>query len=217
MATSALVEITPEQRYQIIHQVVEGVCTLHWHNIAHLDLSGTNIMVNIREGAVEARLIDFGSCRFFGPTNLRKSGGTQGHNSDQPESTAEGEPLLIDFDSDIGHLTYRSPEAFIRGNERQRRLDPIKIDVWGLGVIIYEVLMGYQAWESKFGEEVRLFVQSTSKVENFITKGTPITWQVLLACCMRPNPNDRWSASTMQSFLNNYEKILKQELAEMYA
>lgn len=200
--TSALFEISFGQRFKIIRQLSECVYTLHKHGIAHLDLSGTNIMVNIRDGRVETKVIDFGSCCFFQDDAARR----------RSDSVDDFPPVLLDFDSDVGHVTYRSPEAFFRGH---KIMDPTKIDIWALGVMIYETLVGHLAWDSKFGDEVRLTVQSSTKVAAY-TKDLPPTWQVLLACCLRPNPQDRWVASRIFRFVCTYETPLMRELEELY-
>ncbi|KAI0746328.1 kinase-like domain-containing protein [Daedaleopsis nitida] len=96
-------------------QLILGLQYLHSKRIMHRDLKPENILIDANNRLVIA---DFGLARLFGATRAEQSG---------PEET----------DTFCGTLLYASTERIGWG-----KYSP-KVDIWAVGVIIFEMLLGY--------------------------------------------------------------------------
>lgn len=111
------VELSEEKIACIFKQVVDGLIYLHNNNIAHRDIKPGNILLNT-DGKVV--ISDFGIGRSFQSA-----------------------------DCVVGSPGYQAPEMF--GNDDEvfddssdvSSLDPVKQDVWSLGVSLFETCFGY--------------------------------------------------------------------------
>lgn len=86
---------------------------MHKKGICHRDLTPDNILVDIRQDRIEVKIIDFGVAQRFRLNN--RSGG-----------------ML----TNTGMPAYKAPEM-VEGNEYTE-----KVDLWMLGVVMYECLSG---------------------------------------------------------------------------
>lgn len=103
--------VTKDVREQLARDVIEGVAILHANNISHNDISSGNIFIREEDGIPRAFIGDFGSC------NVR---------SGQGESHMK-----------LTTICYRPPEKF---GEQWEPKDE-KFDIWGLGCILFEILI----------------------------------------------------------------------------
>ncbi len=109
-----------ERAANILEQAAEALDTAHSHGILHRDLKPENIMLQrLREGREHVKIIDFGVAKV--------------RDSEVAKNTAD--PLFV------GTPRYMSPEQL-------RSEQPTAAsDIYALGVILYEALMGRHPFE----------------------------------------------------------------------
>lgn len=111
-----------DQRLELFLKVCQGVQHAHQKAIIHRDLKPSNVLVVTQDGEPLPKIIDFGVAKATGP--------------EVSDDTLQGEL--------VGTLDYMSPE--------QADLSDINIDtrtdVYALGVLLYELLVGRRPLES---------------------------------------------------------------------
>lgn len=107
-----------QDRIELFIQVCEGVQHAHTKGIIHRDLKPANVLVANDSDRATPKIIDFGVAKTFG----------------QPLTA---ETLHTEYGRIIGTLEYMSPEQAELGEDVDTRTD-----VYSLGVILYELLVG---------------------------------------------------------------------------
>ena len=107
------------QRLELFGLICEAVQHAHQKGVIHRDLKPSNILVVDREGRAQPKVIDFGIARALA-----------GSLTTDPISYTQGRAL--------GTFAYMSPE---QADPRGRDLDT-RVDIYALGVILYELLAG---------------------------------------------------------------------------
>ena len=98
---------------RIFHQVLDGVGAAHIEGVIHRDLKPANILIRQRDAV--AKVTDFGIAK-----------------AEEDAQAGRGQTKGI-----IGSLLYMAPEQ-IKG---RRDLDK-RVDIYGLGILLYELLVG---------------------------------------------------------------------------
>ncbi|KAI0746320.1 kinase-like domain-containing protein [Daedaleopsis nitida] len=111
-------------------QLILGLQYLHSKRIMHRDLKPENILIDANNRLVVA---DFGLARLFGATRAEQSW----REDDQYEHPFEDGSSPDETDTFCGTLLYASTERIGWG-----KYSP-KVDIWAVGVIIFEMLLGY--------------------------------------------------------------------------
>jgi eukaryotic-like serine/threonine-protein kinase len=107
-----------------ILQACEALAHLNLHGLVHRDVKPANLFLEARiDGSARLKLLDFGVAKDIN-AGLRTS------------PTSDGEV--------IGSLPYMAPEQVLDS----RDVD-LRADVWGLGVVLYELLAGHPAFAAK--------------------------------------------------------------------
>lgn len=101
--------------------IAEALQHAHDAGIVHRDLKPENVFVQAGESgdAARSRLLDFGVARFY-----------------EPPPGTEGAPVTA-LGTLVGTPAYMAPEQALRPSECDHR-----VDVWALGVMLYEALSG---------------------------------------------------------------------------
>ena len=113
-----------EEKVKMIKEAVNSISHLHSMNVVHRDLSPDNIFVVDRGGKISYFLGDFGASKELYQMN----------------SKSKSSKI-------VGHSAYLDPARFSEAN----RYD-FRIDLYSLGIIITEILMG-NLWSNIVGEE----------------------------------------------------------------
>ena len=118
--------LTTTERISLFVQVCEGVQHAHQKGIIHRDLKPTNILVETREDKALPRIIDFGVAKATAQQLTEKT-------------------LVTELGAMIGTPEYMSPEqAEVSGLDVDTRTD-----VYSLGVVLYELLVGALPFDSR--------------------------------------------------------------------
>jgi non-specific serine/threonine protein kinase/serine/threonine-protein kinase len=118
--------LTTKERLELFLAVCEGVQHAHQKAIIHRDLKPSNVLVTDRDGRPVPKIIDFGVAKATAQRLTEKT-------------------LFTGLGMLIGTPEYMSPEqAGLTGEDVDTRTD-----VYSLGVILYELLVGALPFESK--------------------------------------------------------------------
>jgi serine/threonine protein kinase len=168
----------PQQLVAIIVKVARAVHYAHERNVVHRDIKPSNILLDERG---EPKIGDFGLAKLL--------------DEDAGISTS-GMPL--------GTFAYMSPEQ-ARGDVKQ--IGPAS-DIWGLGVVLYDMLTGQRPFDG--GSRAELTPQILSQEPPALTALEPQVdpeLESIVLKCLRKNASDRWEsvdllADALQSWLN---------------
>jgi non-specific serine/threonine protein kinase/serine/threonine-protein kinase len=119
-------KLTYRERLELFIRVCEGVQHAHQKAIIHRDLKPSNVLVTVTEGRPVPKIIDFGVAKAIAQRLTEQT-------------------LYTELGVLIGTPEYMSPEqADLTGQDVDTRTD-----VYALGVILYELLVGALPFESK--------------------------------------------------------------------
>ena len=111
--------LTTKARLELFVQVCEGVQHAHQKGIIHRDIKPSNVLVTVRDGRPSPRIIDFGVAKATSQRLTEKT-------------------LFTQLGALVGTPVYMSPEqAELSGLDVDTRTD-----VYALGVLLYELLVG---------------------------------------------------------------------------
>jgi predicted Ser/Thr protein kinase len=157
--------LDPDRVVRLLRAVCAGIDTAHAAGVLHRDLKPENIM--LPQGGVDAKVLDFGIAKVVGAQRA----------ADHETLTVAGHP--------IGTPAYMAPEQLAGGDLS------IATDVYGLGVIAYEMLTG----ELPFGRGSLVDIAQRQQ------KGAPpldrperpvaADLQAAVLAALRPSPADR--------------------------
>lgn len=132
-------KLNVEDAAWVVSQTAAGVAKMHRHGLVHRDIKPSNVFVRYtQEGEESISLLDFGA------------------------STHEALPSrerITSENSMIGTPEYMSPEQLLG----EMQPDP-RMDVYGLGVLLYECLLGGVPYGGTYGE-ILLKVHSGEQTE----------------------------------------------------
>ncbi|MBZ5623665.1 MAG: protein kinase [Acidobacteriia bacterium] len=116
-------------RLELFLEVANGAQHAHEKGIIHRDLKPSNVLVTVQDGRAVPKIIDFGLAK---ATQKHLTGGT----------------FFTETGILVGTPEYMSPEQAAMSGERV----DTRTDIYSLGVLLYELLVGVQPFDS---EELR--------------------------------------------------------------
>ena len=136
--------VSIRQRLELFEQVCQAVQHAHTKGVIHRDLKPSNVLVSLQDGQPRVKVIDFGIAK---ATSARLT-----------EKT-----LLTEHRQLIGTPEYMSPEQA----EGSVDIDT-RTDVYSLGVILYELLVGQTPFDSR-----SLRVSAYAEIQRIIREVDP--------------------------------------------
>jgi WD40 repeat protein/serine/threonine protein kinase len=119
-------ELTTKERLKLFITVCQAIQHAHQKGIIHRDIKPSNVMITLHDGAPEPKVIDFGIAK-----------------ATQQELTEK--TLYTRYSQIFGTPAYMSPEqAELSGLDVDTRTD-----VYSLGVLLYELLVGHPPLDAK--------------------------------------------------------------------
>ncbi len=173
----AAAEMSVEQRIEVMRQVALGVHAAHRTGLIHRDLKPSNILIERGEdGSPHPYVVDFGVAR----------------DTAAPPETRIGLA--------VGSVHYMAPEQ-ARAATVDRR-----VDVWGLGATLYELLCGQPPFGGGGETEVllRLLADEVTPLARR-APGLPADLQTVVMKCLEKEPARRYdSARALAADLGRY-------------
>ena len=118
--------LTVKERLELFMQVCDGVQHAHQKAIIHRDLKPSNVLVVEQDNKAAPKIIDFGLAKAIGQRLTDKT-------------------MFTEVGVLIGTPEYMSPE---QADLREQNIDT-RTDVYSLGVILYELLVGSLPFDAK--------------------------------------------------------------------
>jgi serine/threonine protein kinase len=118
--------LSTEERLQLFMQVCEGVQHAHYNGIIHRDIKPSNILVTIENGKAAPKIIDFGVAKATAQRLTERT-------------------LFTELGQLVGTPEYMSPE---QAEMTPQGID-VRTDVYSLGVVLYELLVGALPFDPK--------------------------------------------------------------------
>jgi serine/threonine protein kinase len=165
------------QAARIAKRVADALAYAHGHGVVHCDIKPANIFMT---GRTQPKVLDFGIARVA----------QQGH-ADLPSDVSAGATVPP---PDLGSPYYAAPEH-LRGD-----LLDARCDVYGLGVVLYELLAGRRAFEGNSLDAIRRAVlEGTVAPVHTINDDIDSVLSGIVARAIARDPSDRYRSARQLS------------------
>ena len=164
--------IPVDEALPVAKQIAEALEAAHEQGIIHRDLKPANVKVRA-DGTV--KVLDFGLAKAMEP-----AGGSPSVSQSPTISMAATQAGVI-----LGTAAYMSPEQ-ARGKAVDKRAD-----IWGFGVVLYEMLTGHQAFAD---EDVSMTLSKVLQREpdlDALPDDVPARVRQTLKVCLQKDPKQR--------------------------
>ena len=154
-------------------QACEALAEAHRAGIVHRDLKPANIFLTQRDGAPLVKVLDFGISKI------------------QPLTAMLG-GRSVETTSIMGSPGYMAPEQM----KSTRDVDA-RADVWSLGTVLYEMLVGRPAFDGATMLEILNAIAACRPVPPSQRQpGVPRGLDAVIARCLTPDPSHRYATIT---------------------
>ncbi len=171
----------PEQAARIAKRIADALAYAHGHGVVHCDIKPANIYMI---GRTQPKLLDFGIARVAQQQGQIDASLSAAAKVDIPTAGASLPP------ADLGSPFYVSPEQL-----RGEALD-LRCDVYGVGVVLYELLTGRRAFEGRTLEAIRQAVlEADVPLANRINRKVNPALATIVARAMARNPAQRYRSA----------------------
>lgn len=160
--------VRTKQAVDWILQACEAVAHLALHGIVHRDIKPANLFLEQRiEGGVRLKLLDFGVAK---------------------HPITPGNSALTSAGQVIGSLPYLAPEQL----SDSRDVD-VRTDVWGLGVVLYELLGGQSPFHTpQLSDSIARIKSYPHKQLSFGSCRIPSALSAVVDRCLEKSKQNRW-------------------------
>jgi serine/threonine-protein kinase len=164
----AAAQMTREQRVRVMRDVADALHAAHRQGLVHRDVKPANILVERTDGGWKPYVTDFGIAREIDAPGLTKTG------------VAQGTPL------------YMAPEQ-ARGESH--RIDR-RTDVYGMGVMLYELLSGRRPFEgdTSLGVILRVLNEDPPPLRT-LDPHVPVDLETITMKCLEKDPARRYDSA----------------------
>jgi len=189
------------QLVALMLKVISAIAYLHSRGMVHRDLKPHNILL---DETGEPYVSDFGLVK-----SVSSSADTQviALVTTQPEAPPDSNKILDQREwltaagSVLGTRGYMSPEQAAGDLEH---LGP-KTDIWALGVILYDTLVGMRPFQHPNLDELTRRIQTESPpAPSAILKSFDLNLERIILKCLEKKPEDRPSAGELHEQLSNW-------------
>jgi eukaryotic-like serine/threonine-protein kinase len=178
-------KLTVPDAVEYVLQACEGLVEAHSAGIVHRDLKPQNLFVTRRmNGAPLVKILDFGISKATG-------------------AAAVGQMNLTDSATVLGSPLYMSPEQM-----RSARNVDARSDIWALGVILYELLVGKVPFDGETVTELclKVVIEKETPVGD-LREDLPPGLSEVVHRCLAKEPNDRYpSVAALADALEPYSR-----------
>jgi Tol biopolymer transport system component len=166
-----------EDAVAIAGAIAGALSTAHGNGVVHRDLKPGNVMLTPDD---EPKVLDFGLAKAVAPDGTL-SGSQPAGPAHSPTVTSFGTVAGVI----IGTAAYMSPEQ-ARGRPVDRRAD-----IWALGVILYEMLVGKAPFHGETISDTLADVLRADPDWDALPETTPAAVRRLLRRCLEKDPRNR--------------------------
>ena len=167
--------IPVDEALAIARQIAEGLEEAHEKGIVHRDLKPANVKLT-PDGKV--KVLDFGLAKAYAG---EATSGSSADLSQSPTLAHSGTQAGVI----LGTAAYMSPEQ-ARGKPVDKRAD-----IWGFGVLLYEMLAGRRLFDGETVSDVLAAVLTRDVDFASLPPATPSSIRRLLRACLERNPKNR--------------------------
>ena len=163
------------QKLEIARQACQGIIAAHACGVLHRDLKPSNLFLSRRpDGSELVKLLDFGISK-IGQSEL---GFAQG--------------ALTGAQTTLGSPYYMAPEQLLH----PERVDA-RVDIWALGVLLYELVSGRRPFEGSSFAEICLRVATVAQHKLEPAEDELMArLDAIIGCCLAKLPEHRYGAAT---------------------
>lgn len=221
--------LTAYQKYDVIHQMLICMKTIHEAGLAHRDLSEVNIMVNTIEGQhledgsekVCLYLIDFGKAVFCEADDVREwfvdvpraeweyDGDVVPETKEELDTWCESLPW-VKGKPDHGYRMYRSIQTLPKTRSDNQVLPwlihPQAEDMYSIGVMIWKVFTDTEPWRGILDTDLqglRYVAEDDYRIQRALEGEVhgELSRQLLLRC-LKTRPQDRDTAKDILDWIS---------------
>jgi eukaryotic-like serine/threonine-protein kinase len=159
-------------------QIARGLAAAHARGIVHRDLKPENVFIT-REGRI--KILDFGLAKLVQPLDSLMTSAQTGQVATSPGAV-------------LGTVGYMAPEQ-VRAQPADHRAD-----IFGLGVVLYEMLAGRRAFGGDSAPEVMTAILREEPPAVSERTPVPLALERLIQHCLEKNPDERFQSAQDLAF-----------------